>query len=89
MGGRPIALFGEANGRFVIEVAPDDVPAIVSALEGEVLDVGEVLADPILELGGTTIPLEEAIAAFFHQDSGAENERPGAHFPPQNAGGPA
>jgi phosphoribosylformylglycinamidine (FGAM) synthase-like enzyme len=88
MGGRPIALFGEANGRFVIEVAPDDVPAIVSALEGEVLDVGEVLADPILELGGTTIPLESAIAAFFHH-SRSVSGRSGDQIPTENDGGPA
>jgi phosphoribosylformylglycinamidine synthase II len=88
MGGRPIALFGEANGRFVIEVAPDDVPAIVSALEGEVLDVGEVLADPILELGGTTIPLESAIAAFFHH-SREQIGPSGGQIAPENGGGPA
>lgn len=88
VGGRPIALFGEANGRFILEVAPDDVPAVVTALEGEVLDVGEVLDDGTLEVGGTIMQLTTAVAAYLNE-SGAVNGRPGVHLPPQNAGGPA
>lgn len=88
VGGRPIALFGEANGRFILEVAPDDVPAVVTALEGEVLDIGEVLDDGTLEVGGTIMQLATATAAYLNE-SGAVNGRPGGHLPPQNAGGPA
>jgi phosphoribosylformylglycinamidine synthase len=87
-GGRPIALFGEANGRFVLEVAPDDVAAVTTALEGEVLDIGEVLADPILDLGGTTVPLDDAIAAFFHESRATQGPSGGVTLP-ENAGGPA
>jgi phosphoribosylformylglycinamidine synthase len=88
IGGRPIALFGEANGRFVLEVDPDDAPTVSSVLEGEVLDIGEVLAAPILEFGGTTIPLESAIAAFFHE-SRSEFGRSSSQIPTENGKGPA
>src|SRR5690606_23424872 len=69
VGGRPIALFGEANGRFVLEVAPDLVPTVVTALEGEALDIGEVTGDDQLEVGGTFIPLARALDAFLSQDA--------------------
>ena len=65
IGGRPIALFGEANGRFLLEVAPDDVPAVVAAMEGEAIDIGEVLGDAVLEVAGARIPLAEAVATYF------------------------
>jgi len=72
VGGRPLALFGEANGRFVVEVAPDDVPAVVAAMEGEALDIGEVLDDPVLEIAAARIPLIEAVAAYFSQNVGGD-----------------
>ena len=65
IGGGSVALFGEANGRFVLEVADDDLPAVVAALHGEALDIGEVLDEPVLEIADATIPLADAVTAYF------------------------
>ncbi len=86
IGGRPIALFGEANGRFVLEVAPDDVPAVVAAMEGEALDVGEVLGDAVLEIADARIPLEFAVAAYVSGSRSASG-RWGDQKPTENGGG--
>lgn len=86
-GGRPIALFGEANGRFVIEVAPDDVPAVVATLAGEALDIGEVLDEPVLELGGVRIPLADATAAYHAGSGSAPGRQDGQERTQRDGGG--
>ncbi|MEO6159119.1 MAG: AIR synthase-related protein, partial [Ilumatobacteraceae bacterium] len=63
-GGDQRALFGEANGRFIIEVAPARVGAVTAALDGEVLDIGEVLDEPVLHLAGSTVALDAVVAAW-------------------------
>jgi phosphoribosylformylglycinamidine synthase len=64
VGGRPISLFGEANGRFILEVAPDLVPTVVTALAGEALDIGEVLDIEFLQVGDANVSLAAAVAAW-------------------------
>jgi phosphoribosylformylglycinamidine synthase len=63
-GGSSVQLFGESNGRFLIEVAPDDAAGVIAALGGEALDIGEVLDEQVLDVAGTHIPLAAAIAAY-------------------------
>ena len=64
------ALFSESTGRFVLEVAPDDVERVRDALGEPIVHLGEVTADPTLALPGCS-PLPVAGLAAAWQRTGA------------------
>ena len=58
-------LFAESSGRFVVEVAPDDVAAF-SELVGDVTVLGSVTADPVLRIAGALAVDVSALTTAFH-----------------------
>ena len=60
-----VALFAESTGRFVLEVARDDVAAVVAALAEPVTLLGTVNDAPVLALPGCRpVTIDELVAAF-------------------------
>jgi phosphoribosylformylglycinamidine synthase len=60
-----VALFAESTGRFVLEVAPDDVATVVDALAEPVTLLGTVTDEPVLSLPGCRpLAVDELVAAF-------------------------
>ena len=58
-------LFAESSGRFVVEVAPDDVAAF-SELVGDVTVLGSVTADPVLRIAGALAVDVSTLTTAFH-----------------------
>ncbi len=61
---RATALFSESLGRFVCEVAADDVDWFLEGLAESAVVLGEVTAEPVLRLAGMALPLDALRAAF-------------------------
>jgi phosphoribosylformylglycinamidine synthase len=60
-----VALFAESTGRFVLEVAPDDVPEVIAALAEPLTLLGTVTEEPVLSLPGCrSLAVDELVAAF-------------------------
>jgi phosphoribosylformylglycinamidine (FGAM) synthase-like enzyme len=59
----PTAFFAESNGRFVCEIAPEDL-AWFSETVQDVTVLGMVTADPTFTLPAVEIPLDRLIEAF-------------------------
>ena len=58
------SLFSESNGRFVCEVAPDDVQWFLAGLGEPATVLGTVTAEPLLRLAGSDTPVDALRAAF-------------------------
>ena len=58
------ALFSESTGRFVCEIAPQDVTWFFDGLGEPATVLGTVTGDPLLRLAGFDIPLDELRSAF-------------------------
>ncbi len=58
------ALFSESTGRFVCEIAPQDVTWFFDGLGEPVTVLGTVTGEPLLRLAGFDIPLDELRSAF-------------------------
>jgi phosphoribosylformylglycinamidine (FGAM) synthase-like enzyme len=58
------ALFSESSSRFVCELAADDVEWLAAQLGEPVVVLGTVTADPTFVIAGSTIPLDDLVAAF-------------------------
>jgi phosphoribosylformylglycinamidine synthase len=58
------ALFAESLGRFVCEVAADDVPWLATLLDEQVVVLGTVTEEPTLRLAGRAIPIQQLAAAY-------------------------
>jgi phosphoribosylformylglycinamidine synthase len=64
---RTVALFSESVGRLVCEVAPDDVATFIAAFDAideHVELLGRVVAEPVIDLPGCTVALDDAVLAF-------------------------
>jgi phosphoribosylformylglycinamidine synthase subunit PurSL len=58
-------LFSESTSRFIVEVSPDDLDALVETLDDAVTVVGTVIADPVLTLPAVgSVDLDVLVAAF-------------------------
>jgi phosphoribosylformylglycinamidine synthase len=63
------ALFAESTGRFVVEVRPEDLEALVDTV-GPVHRIGVVTAEPVLTLPDTQpIPVVDLVAAYTGADA--------------------
>jgi phosphoribosylformylglycinamidine synthase len=58
------ALFSESTGRFVCEIAPDDVGWFLAGLGEPALVLGTVSGEPVLHVAGFETPLDELCRAF-------------------------
>jgi phosphoribosylformylglycinamidine synthase len=58
------ALFSESSSRFVCELAADDVAWLAELLGEDVVVLGTVTATPTVEIAGTTLSLDDLVAAF-------------------------
>ena len=58
------ALFSESTGRFVCEVAPDDVTWFVEGLGEPAIVLGTVIDEPVLRLAGFDLAMDEMRSAF-------------------------
>jgi phosphoribosylformylglycinamidine synthase len=60
-----VSLFAESTGRLVLEVAPGDVDAVVTALAEPVTVLGTVTARPVVSMPGCRpLTVDELVAAF-------------------------
>ena len=63
--GEPVAaLFSESNGRLLVEVAPTDAEAFVTAMAGDALRLGTVTAEPRLRIGSGGPAIDLPVAAL-------------------------
>jgi len=60
-----VALFAESTGRFLLEVAPGDLPPLEDVLDDAIVVLGEVTDEPILSIAGLApIDVSELVDAF-------------------------
>ncbi|TVR21995.1 MAG: phosphoribosylformylglycinamidine synthase subunit PurL [Ilumatobacter sp.] len=60
-----VALFAESTGRFLLEVAPGDLPLLEDVLDDAIVVLGEVTDEPILSIAGLApIDVSELVDAF-------------------------
>jgi selenophosphate synthetase-related protein len=60
-----VALFAESTGRFVLEVAPDDLHLLEDVLDDAIVVLGEVTDDPVLSIADLEpIDVSELLGAF-------------------------
>lgn len=64
------ALFGEGNGRFVVEVAPADVDDLAAALGEPVTVVGTTTAEPVVRFPATRAMTVDELRAAWQGDRG-------------------
>ena len=60
----PTALFSESSGRFVCELAPDDLDWFLDGLAAPATVLGTVTAEPVLRLGPIAVPTKQLHDAF-------------------------
>ena len=58
------ALFSESTGRFVCEVAPDDVSWFIEGLGEPAIVLGTVTDEPVLRLAGFDMAMDRMRSAF-------------------------
>jgi phosphoribosylformylglycinamidine synthase len=58
------AMFSESSGRLLCEIAPADLPAFEATMAEAVTVLGTVTDDAVIDLGGYTLSIDDALAAF-------------------------